>query len=69
MKKKRLVLRGFLLVVAATISGMLGFSLQSAGAEPFLYWVCVAGFCLFLCFGLAALIQAYQRYYREKETR
>ena len=60
MKKKRLVLRGFLLVVAATVSGILGFSLQAAGAEPFLYWACVAGFCALLCFGLVAFIQAYQ---------
>lgn len=68
MKRKRLVLRGFILIVAATFSGILGFSLQSAGASPVLYWAFIAGFCVLLCFGLSAFIQAYQRYYRGKQN-
>ena len=61
MAKKHLKLRGIVLVVAAWVSAIIGFSLLEAGAAPILYWAGVAGFAVLMCFGLAAFLEAYQQ--------
>ena len=61
MKKKRLKLRGTILIVAAWASGIAGISLQKAGATPILFWAGIAGYCILLCFGLAAFMEAHQQ--------
>jgi len=61
MKEKRLKLKGAILVVAAWVSGMVGISLNQAGAAPILYWTCIAGFCVLQCLGLSVFIQAHQQ--------
>ena len=61
MKKKRLNLRGTILIVAAYVIGMAGISLNQGGAAPILFWGCIAGFCVLKCLGLAAFMEAYQQ--------
>ena len=66
MKKKRLMLRGALLMVAAYVIGTLGIELNQSGAEPILYWSCGAGFLVLKCLGLAAFIKADRQKEEEK---
>ncbi len=57
MTKKHLDIKGVILIVAAWVSGIIGFTFEKT--SPILFWVGLAGYCVLTYFGAAAFIEAH----------